>query len=147
MRGEAMRGGSPPANVSPARVGVNVCIGRGLEGNPAESGHRSEEGDMPLSPDEQYLLDAIETGLRNQDPAFATKLTDPDADQARRRSTLIAHACLWLGMSLSLTGFGLVHEMPIAGGLLILYGTVILIYAIVRIVLLRQPASRLPDHE
>jgi len=103
--------------------------------------------DMPLSPDEQYLLDAIETGLRNQDPAFATKLTDPDADQARRRSTLIAHACLWLGMSLSLTGFGLVHEMPIAGGLLILYGTVILIYAIVRIVQLRQPASRLPDHE
>ena len=52
---------------------------------------------MPLSPDEQYLLDTIETGLRNQDPAFATKFTDPDADRARRRSTVIAHACLWSG--------------------------------------------------
>jgi len=66
---------------------------------------------MPLSPDEQYLLDAIETGLRNQDPAFATKLTDPDADQARRRSTLIAHACLWYGDILkdyALIGFFLI---------------------------------------
>jgi len=135
-----------PQSVFPADGRGNVCIGRDLERKPAESGRRSEEGDdMPLSPDEQHLLDTIENGLRNQDPAFAAKLTATDAD--RRRSRVIAHACLWLAMSLSLIGFGLAHEMPTAGLLLILYGTVILIYAIVRITQLRQPASRLPDHE
>ena len=99
---------------------------------------------MPLSPDEQHLLNGIEIGLREQDPAFAAKLTVDGADPSRRPRVAVAHGCLWLGMVLTLIGFALVHQVQAAGVMLILYGTGLLVVAMVRISRLRPPASRFP---
>jgi hypothetical protein len=92
---------------------------------------------MTLSRDEQRLLDGIETGLRAADPAFAAKLTLEAADSYRRRRVVLAHGCLWLGMFLALAGFALVHEVPVAGVVFILYGTGTLIFAVVTVWQLR----------
>jgi hypothetical protein len=102
---------------------------------------------MPLSPHEQHLLDAIETGLRDHDPEFAAKLTLEDADRTRRRQMAVAHVCLWFGMFLTLTGFALVHDVLGAGVLLLLYGAGILAFAIVRILQLRPPAPTPTGHQ
>jgi hypothetical protein len=75
---------------------------------------------MSLSPGEQQLLDGIETGLRTQDPTFPAKLTFGTAKRYRRRQTGLTHGWLWLGMIMTLTGFGLVHEKTAAGVMLIL---------------------------
>jgi len=88
---------------------------------------------MPLSPHEQYQLNVIETGFREQDPGFAAKLTVTAADRSRRRHLAVAHGCLWLGMVLSLVGFGVVHQVLATGVLLILYGTGVMLFAIVKI--------------
>ena len=88
---------------------------------------------MPLSPHEQYQLNVIETGLRDQDPGFAAKLTVAGADRSRRRHLAVAHACLWLGMFLNLVGFAVVHQVLATGVMLNLYGTGVLLFAIVRI--------------
>lgn len=102
---------------------------------------------MPLSPHEQHLLDAIETGLRDRDPEFAAKLTLEGAERTRRRHLVVAHVCLWLGMFLTLTGFALVHDVLGAGVLLLLYGAGILAFAILRILQLRPPSPGPTGHQ
>ena len=82
---------------------------------------------MPLSRHEQEVLDAIETGLQVDDPDFSARLSFGTENRYQRRQTLLAHGCLWLGMVLTLTGFGLVHQALAAGVLLIVYGAGILI--------------------
>ena len=86
---------------------------------------------MPLSRDEQRLLDGIETGLRATDPAFAATLTLDAADRYRRQQTVLAHGCLWLGIFMILDGFAIIHQVLAAGVLFILYGTGTLISALV----------------
>src|SRR6478736_1769025 len=81
-----------------------------------------KDGLMPLSREEQRVLDSIEDGLRVDDPVFAAKLTFTAAKRHFRRQMVLAHGCLWLGMFMMLTGFGLVHDVLGAGVLLILYG-------------------------
>jgi hypothetical protein len=90
---------------------------------------------MPLSRDEQRLLAGIETGLRADDPAFAAKLSPGTTDPHRHHETALAHACLWVGMCMTLTGFALVHQVPAAGALLIFYGTGILLSALIAMLL------------
>jgi steroid 5-alpha reductase family enzyme len=90
---------------------------------------------MPLSRDEQRLLAGIETGLRADDPAFAAKLTSDTADRYRRHEMVLTHACMWLGMFMTLTGFALLHQVPAAGALLMFYGTGILISALIAMLL------------
>ena len=104
---------------------------------------------MPLSPHEQYQLSLIERGICDQDPGFAAKLTMTDADRSRsrHRPLVVAHACLWLGMFLTLVGFAVVHEVLAAGVLMIIYGTVFLLYAIARILVLCPPTSWFPRHQ
>ena len=99
---------------------------------------------MPLSPHEQYQLSLIESGLRDQDPGFAAKLTLTGADRSRHRPLAVAHACLWLGMFLTLVGFAVVHEMLAAGVLMVIYGMVFLVCAIARILVLSPPTSWFP---
>jgi len=93
---------------------------------------------MSLSPHEQEVLDAIEIGLQAEDPYFPARLSF-GTDNHRHRQILLAHGCLWLGMVLTLTGFGLVHQALAAGVLLIVYGAGILILALIRLVQLRPP--------
>jgi hypothetical protein len=102
---------------------------------------------MPLSPHEQYQLSLIESGLRDQDPDFAARLTTTGADRSRNRPLAVAHACLWLGMFLTLVGFAVVHEVLAAGVMMIIYGTVFLAYAIARILVLCPPASWFPRQQ
>ena len=59
----------------------------------------------------------------------------------QRRQTVLAHGCLWLGMVLTLTGFGLVHQALAAGVLLIIYGAGILVLTLIRLLQLRPPTS------
>jgi len=92
---------------------------------------------MPLSRYEQRVLDEIATGVRTDDPAFAKRLNLETAGQYLRRSTVFAHGYLWLGIILTLTGFGLVHDVLGTGVLLILYGAGIMIAGLVRILQLR----------
>lgn len=99
---------------------------------------------MSLSPDEQQLLDGIETGLRSEDPTFPAKLTFGTAERYRRRQTGLTHGCLWLGMCITLTGFGLVHDKTTAGAMLILFGAGFLILALVRLLQLSPPTCRVP---
>jgi len=94
---------------------------------------------MRLSREEQRVLDSIEDGLRVDDPVFAAKLTFTATRRQFRRQTVLAHGCLWVGMFMTLTGFGLVHDLLGAGVLLILYGLGLLVMAIVAIVQLRSP--------
>jgi hypothetical protein len=96
---------------------------------------------MPLSRDEEHMLELIETGLQHQDPEFAAMLTVDGVERTRRRRIALAHGCLWLGMFLALIGFAVVHEVLAAGVLLVLYGLTILVFAIVRILQLRPPGS------
>jgi hypothetical protein len=65
---------------------------------------------MPLSREEQRVLDSIENGLQTGGPVFAAKLNFMGTKRHIRRQTVLAHGCLWLGMFMALTGFGLVHE-------------------------------------
>ena len=88
---------------------------------------------MPLSWYEQQVLDEIETGVWADDPAFAAKLNPGPAGQDRRRRTVVAHGYLWLGMIMTLVGFGLVHDARAAGALLVLCGVGTLIAALVRL--------------
>jgi hypothetical protein len=97
---------------------------------------------VPLSRDEQELLDGIEAGLRNEDAAFPARLTFRTAERHRRRQAVLAHGSLWLGMVLALIGFGLVHEERVAGALLILYGSGFLILALIRLLRLYPTASK-----
>ena len=90
---------------------------------------------MPLSRDEQRLLAKIETGLRVDDPEFAARLTLNATDRYRRHETVLMHACLWLGMFTTLTGFALRHQVPAAGVLLTFYGTGILLSALIAMLL------------
>ena len=99
---------------------------------------------MPLSREEQRVLDSIEDGLRVDDPVFAAKLTFTAAKRHFRRQKVLAHGCLWLGMFMTLTGFGLVHDVLGAGVLLILYGFGLLGLAIVAIVQLGSPVGGSP---
>src|SRR6478609_10987820 len=101
-----------------------------------------KDGLMPLSREEQRVLDSIEDGLRVHDPAFAAKLTFTATRRHFRRRTVLAHGCLWAGMFMTLTGFGLVHDILGAGVLLILYGFGLLVMAPVAIVQLRSPVGR-----
>jgi hypothetical protein len=96
---------------------------------------------MPLSRYEQRVLDEIETGIKADYPAFAAKLNLETADLYRRRQTVLAHGCLWLGLFMTLTGFGLVHDVLATGVLLILYGAGTLIFALVRMLQLRPSES------
>ena len=93
--------------------------------------------EMPLSRYEQRMLDEIETGLRADDPVFAAKLNLETADHDLRRRTAVAHGYLWLGMVMTLTGFGLVREVFAAGALIIFYGVGILIAGLVGVWQLR----------
>jgi Protein of unknown function (DUF3040) len=102
---------------------------------------------MPLSPDEQRLLNGIEHGLRDQDPVLAAKLTVDGADRSRRPRVAVAHGCLWLGMCLTLIGFALVHEVQAAGVMLIVYGTGLLVVAMVTITRLHPPTSWFPRRQ
>jgi hypothetical protein len=97
---------------------------------------------MPLSREEQRALDSIEEGLQVDDPVFAAKLTLAATRRHFRRQTVLAHGCLWVGMFMTLTGFGLVHDILGAGVLLILYGLGLLVMAAVAIVQLRSPVGR-----
>ena len=90
---------------------------------------------MPLSRDEQRSLARIETGLRADDPAFAAKLTSDTADRHRHHEMALTHACLWLGMFMTLTGFALLHQVPAAGALLTFYGTGVLLSAFIAMLL------------
>ena len=99
---------------------------------------------MPLSREEQRVLDSIEDGLRVDDPVFAAKLTFTATKRHFRRQMVLAHGCLWLGMFMTLTGFGLVHDVLGAGVLLILYGFGLLGLAIVAIVQLGSPVRGSP---
>ena len=90
---------------------------------------------MPLSRDEQRLLAKIETGLRADDPEFAARLTLNATDRYRRHEMVLTHACMWLGMFMTLTGFALLHQVPAAGALLMFYGTGILISALIAMLL------------
>ena len=102
---------------------------------------------MPLSPQEQYELTMIETGLREQDPGFAARLTVAGQDRSRRRQLAVAHGCLWLGMFLSLAGLAVVHEVLAAGVLLLLYGIGVLVLAIVRMLRWYPPAAWFPRQQ
>ena len=99
---------------------------------------------MPLSREEQRVLDSIEDGLRVDDPMFAAKLALTATRRLFRRQTVLAHGCLWAGMFMTLTGFGLVHDILGVGVLLILYGSGLLVVAIVAIVQVRSPVIRSP---
>ncbi len=57
------------------------------------------------------MLDAIENGFQVDDPVFAAKLNFTATRRHFRRQTVLAHGCLWLGMFMTLTGFGLVHDV------------------------------------
>jgi len=92
---------------------------------------------MPLSRYEQRVLDEIAAGVQADDPAFAAHLNLETAAHYRRRQTILAHGCLRLGLFLTLTGFGLVHDALAAGVLLLLYGAGTLISAFVRLRQLR----------
>ena len=92
---------------------------------------------MPLSRYEQQLLAGIETGLRDDDPAFVARLNLTTADRDRQRRVAWAHGCLWVGMIMTLTGFGLLHDALGAGVLLILYGAGTLMFALLRMWVLR----------
>ena len=63
---------------------------------------------MPLSREEQRVLDSIEDGLRVDDPVFAAKLTFTATRRHLWCLTVLAHGCLWVGMLMTLTGFGVV---------------------------------------
>jgi hypothetical protein len=101
---------------------------------------------MPLSREEQRVLNSIESGLRLDDPVFAAKLNNNFTATKRhiRCQKALAHGCLWLGMFMTLTGFGLVHDVHGAGVLLILYGFGLLIMATIAVVRLRSPVGRSP---
>jgi DUF3040 family protein len=99
---------------------------------------------MPLSREEQRVLDAIENGFQVDDPVFAAKLNFTATRRHFRRQTVLAHGCLWLGMFMTLTGFGLVHDVLGAGVLLILYGLGLLVMATVAVVQLRSPVGGSP---
>jgi len=103
-----------------------------------------KDGLMPLSREEQRVLDSIEDGLRVDDPVFAAKLTCTATRRHHRRQTVLAHGCLWVGMFMTLTGFGLVHDVHGAGVLLILYGFGLLVMATVAVVRLRSPVGWSP---
>ena len=92
---------------------------------------------MALSWYEQRVLDEIETAMWVDDPVFAASLNLETADHYRRHQTVLAQGCLWFGIFMTLTGFGLVHEEPAPGVLLILYGAGTLIFALVRVCQLR----------
>jgi Flp pilus assembly protein TadB len=102
---------------------------------------------MSLSPHEQYQLSLIERGLRDQDPDFAAKLTSSGAHRSRHQSLAVAHGCLWLGMFLTLVGFAVVHEVLLAGVLMVIYGMVFLVYAIARILVLSPPTFWFPRQQ
>jgi len=89
------------------------------------------------------LVDGIGTCLRIADPAFSARLTIGNAQRCRRRHIGLAHGYLWLGMFLSLTGFGFVHEALGVGAILILSGAGVLLLALVRLLQLRLPDSGL----
>lgn len=99
---------------------------------------------MPLSREEQRVLDSIENGLQVDDPAFAARLTFTAARRQVRPQTVFAHGCLWVGMLVTLTGFGLVHDVLGVGVLLILYGFGLVVTATVAIVQLCPPVGRSP---
>jgi Protein of unknown function (DUF3040) len=99
---------------------------------------------MPLSRDEQRLLDGIEKALRARDPAFAARLDFPSANRYRRRQAGVAHGCLWVGMIMALIGVGLVHQAHGAGLLLILYGFLMVALAVAAVQRLRCPTPGSP---
>ena len=99
---------------------------------------------MPLSREEQRVLDSIEDGLRVDDPVFAAKLTFTATRRHLWCLTALAHGCLWLGMLMTLTGFGVGHDVLGAGVLLILYGFGLLVMATVAVVRLRSPVGWSP---
>jgi hypothetical protein len=88
---------------------------------------------MPLSRDEQRLLDGIENALRADDPAFEARLTLGTADRRRRLQMVLVHGSLWLGMFMALAGFALIHQVLAAGVLLILYGAGALVCTLVMV--------------
>jgi len=96
---------------------------------------------MPLSPHEQEVLESIETGLQAEDPGFPARLSFGTENSYQRRQTLFAHGCLWLGMVLTLIGFGLIHQALAAGVLVIVYGAGILVLTLIRLLLLRPSTS------
>jgi hypothetical protein len=99
---------------------------------------------MPLSREEQRVLDSIENGFQVDDPVFAAKLNFTATRRRLRCQVMLAHSCLWLGMFTALTGFGLVHDALGVGVLLILYGFGLLVMATVAVMELRSPAGRSP---
>lgn len=98
---------------------------------------------MPLSWEEQRLLDGIESGLRADEPTFAAKL---NLFIPFRRQLFLAHGILWLAMCVCLIGFGLMHQVVGAGVILVLNGFGLLIIAIVMVVRLHCPDSRSAHH-
>jgi len=103
-----------------------------------------KDGLMPLSREEQRALDSIEEGLQVDDPVFAAKLTFTATRRHLWCLTALAHGCLWVGMLMTLTGFGVGHDVLGAGVLLILYGLVLLVMATVAVVRLRSPVGWSP---
>jgi hypothetical protein len=100
---------------------------------------------MPLSPVERGLLDGIESGLRADDPALVARLGAGPEVPRQRRQTVLTHGCLWLGMCICLTGFGLVHDALTAGIVLILYGSGMLVLALVMTLQSHPPSIAIAD--
>jgi Protein of unknown function (DUF3040) len=122
--------------------GVNVLYGC------AERSPSTPEGvlGMSLSPDEQRLLEGIESGLWFDDPTLPEKLNFQPEEHFRRCQVGYAHALLWLGMSLALTGYGVVHEVLAVGVLLIFSGFGFLALAGGRLRQFRPPGLKTPRH-
>jgi hypothetical protein len=95
---------------------------------------------MPLSRVEQECWTPSRMVYRST-TWCAAKLNFMAAKRHIRHQTVIAHGCLWLGMSMALTGSGLVHVVLAAGVLLILNGFGLLVMATVAVVQLRSPVG------
>lgn len=84
---------------------------------------------MALSGAERRTLAAMEKALRAADPAFVSTLTPKTAETSPRVSAALTHGCLWVGMILTLWGFGLAHGSVLVGTLVIAYGSTFLAVA------------------